>query len=243
MAIEHVTDRTHERIPSTLLVVERRSQRGCEWMGRVQLVELHPARTMGLDWPLADQRRQRIPEVARGENATLLGESQLFIDSSIRRPLVRFLQLRPLESAVPGGQARVRMLQKGCPLHICDEHAEGAFVPTAAFMRNSPTWRLDVLGDILLDIQRAQQHAAVELFRELSRNSPEVRLERQIHGFRRACERLGVVLPRKRGGVDRAGTAVHFGLTQRALRPSAGCWPTMARPTAVATAVAPNIPA
>ena len=36
--------------------------------------------------------------------------------------------------------------------HICDEHAEGAFVPTAAFMRNSPTWRLDVLGDILLDI-------------------------------------------------------------------------------------------
>ena len=35
-------------------------------------------------------------------------------------------------------------------LHICDEHAEGAFVPTDAFMRNSPTWRLDVLGDILL---------------------------------------------------------------------------------------------
>jgi hypothetical protein len=44
-------------------------------------------------------------------------------------------------------------------------------------MRNSPTWRLDVLGDILLDIQRAQQRAAVELFRELSRKNPEVRLE------------------------------------------------------------------
>lgn len=52
----------------------------------------------------------------------------------------------------------------------------GACVPTAAFMRDSPTWRLDVLGDILLDIQRAQQHAAVELFRELSQDNPEVAL-------------------------------------------------------------------
>ena len=79
--------------------------------------------------------------------------------------------------------------------HICDEHAEGAFVLTAAFMRNSPTWRLDVLGDILLDIQRAQQHAAVELFRELSRKNPEVGLERQLQGFRHACQQLGLVLP------------------------------------------------
>jgi hypothetical protein len=79
--------------------------------------------------------------------------------------------------------------------HICDEHAEGAFVPTAAFMRNSPTWRLDVLGDILIDLQRAQQHAAVELFRELSRKNPEVGLERQLQGFRKACDRLGLVLP------------------------------------------------
>jgi hypothetical protein len=93
--------------------------------------------------------------------------------------------------------------------HICDEHAEGAFVPTAAFMRNSPTWRLDVLGDILLDIQRAQQHAAVELFRELSRKNPEEGLERQLQGFRKACGRLGLVLPEKPGGVDRAGPAVH----------------------------------
>jgi hypothetical protein len=67
--------------------------------------------------------------------------------------------------------------------HICDEHAEGAFVPTAAFMRNSPTWRLDVLGDILLDIQRAQQHAAVELFRELSRKNPEVGARAAIAGL------------------------------------------------------------
>ncbi len=34
-------------------------------------------------------------------------------------------------------------------------------------MRNSPTSRLDILCDVLLDIQRAQQHAAVELCREL----------------------------------------------------------------------------
>jgi hypothetical protein len=79
--------------------------------------------------------------------------------------------------------------------HIRDEHAEGAFVPTDAFMRNSPTWRLDVLGDILLDIQRARQHAAVELFRELARKNSEVGLERQLHGFPHACEVLGPVLP------------------------------------------------
>lgn len=60
-------------------------------------------------------------------------------------------------------------------------------MPAAAFMRNSPTWRLDVLGDILLDIQRAQQHAAEELFRELSRKNPAVGLEGQLHAFGRAC--------------------------------------------------------
>ena len=52
-----------------------------------------------------------------------------------------------------------------------------------------------MLGDILLDIQRARKHAAVELFRELSRKNPEAGLGRQLHGFRHACERLGLVLP------------------------------------------------
>ena len=79
--------------------------------------------------------------------------------------------------------------------HICDEHGEGAFVPTAAFMRHSPTWRLDVLGDILLDMQRAQAHAAVELFRELSQTNPQVGLERHLEAFRQACQSLGLVLP------------------------------------------------
>jgi hypothetical protein len=46
-----------------------------------------------------------------------------------------------------------------------------------------------------MDIQRAQRHAAVELFRELSGKNPEVGLERQLQGFRKACERLGLVLP------------------------------------------------
>ena len=79
--------------------------------------------------------------------------------------------------------------------HICDESAEAAFVPMAAFMRHSPTWRLDVLGDILLDIQRAQQHAAVELFRELSQKNPQVGLYRRLKAFRRACQTLGLVMP------------------------------------------------
>ena len=48
MAIEHVTDRAHERIPSTLLVVEQCGQRRCERMRRIQLVELGPSRTMDL---------------------------------------------------------------------------------------------------------------------------------------------------------------------------------------------------
>jgi hypothetical protein len=65
-------------------------------------------------------------------------------------------------------------------------------VPTDAFMRNSPTWRLDVLGDILIDLQCAPQHAAVELFHELSRKNQEAGLERQLQGFRRACKQLGL---------------------------------------------------
>jgi hypothetical protein len=79
--------------------------------------------------------------------------------------------------------------------HICDDSAEAAFVPRAAFMRNSPTWRLDVLGDILLDIQRAQAHAAIELSRELSQKHPQVGLERHLEAFRRACQVLGLVMP------------------------------------------------
>lgn len=66
-------------------------------------------------------------------------------------------------------------------------------------MRNSPTWRLDVLGDSLIDLQRAQQHAAVVLFRELSRKNPEAGLERQLQGVRRACEQLGLVLSPRLG--------------------------------------------
>lgn len=52
-----------------------------------------------------------------------------------------------------------------------------------------------MLGDILIDLKRAQQQAAVELFRDLSRKSPKVGLERQPQGFRRACGKLGLVLP------------------------------------------------
>lgn len=79
--------------------------------------------------------------------------------------------------------------------HICDQYGEAAFVPTPAFMSNSPTWRLQVLGDILLDIQRAQQHAAVELSRDLRRQNPALGLDRHLEAFRSACEHAGLELP------------------------------------------------
>ena len=43
---------------------------------------------------------------------------------------------------------------------------EGVFVPTneCEFMRMTPLWRLDVLGDLAEAIERTQQHAAVEYF-------------------------------------------------------------------------------
>ena len=79
--------------------------------------------------------------------------------------------------------------------HISDQHGEGAFVPTPAFMGNSPTWRLQVLGDILLDIQRAQQHAAVELSRDLWRQNAALGLDGHLKAFRSACEHAGLELP------------------------------------------------
>lgn len=94
-----------------------------------------------------------------------------------------------LEEILPGMRSATGLFD------ICDEHAERTFVPTAAFMRNAPAWRLDALRDILLDIQRDRQHASVELFRELLRKNPEVGLERQLRGFRQACQQLGLVLP------------------------------------------------
>ena len=51
------------------------------------------------------------------------------------------------------------------------------------------------LGKRKRERRRRIYEAAVELFRELSRKNPEAGLERQLQGFRRACEQLGLVLP------------------------------------------------
>jgi hypothetical protein len=80
-------------------------------------------------------------------------------------------------------------------LYICDNWAEAAFVPTEAFMHQSPSWRLDVLGDIAEAIERTRQHAPVELFWELSLRRPGLPLHQQLQAFRHTCEHCGVDLP------------------------------------------------
>lgn len=108
-----------------------------------------------------------------------------------------------LEEIMPGMRSA-----KGL-FHICDESAEAAFVPTAAFMRNSPTWRLDVLGDILLDIQRAQAHAAVELSRRVVKEAPAGRARSTFGSLQAGLPSPGTGDAGERGGIDRVGSAVH----------------------------------
>ena len=127
-----------------------------------------------------------------------------------RNPGTQPLLAEPPHRRTHARRDPARHAQRRNLFHICDEHAEGCFVPTAAFMRRPPTWRLDVLGDILLGIQRAQQHAAVELFRELSRKNPEVGLERQLRELPESVPAAGPRAAGKRGGVDRAGSALHL---------------------------------
>jgi len=67
VAIEHITDRTQERIPSSLFVLKQCGKRGCERVGRVQFVQLRPARPMDLGQPLADQHIQHAPCALRCE--------------------------------------------------------------------------------------------------------------------------------------------------------------------------------
>jgi hypothetical protein len=64
-------------------------------------------------------------------------------------------------------------------------------------MRISPLWRLDVLGDIAEAIERTLRHAALDLFHELARLSPDATLEHRLRAFRRTCEQRGVDQPQK----------------------------------------------
>lgn len=80
-------------------------------------------------------------------------------------------------------------------LYICTHAAEAVFVPTDAFMRMSPLWRLDVLGDIAEAVERTQQHAAVDCLRELDRRYPGRTMEHRLRAFRHMCTQGGVELP------------------------------------------------
>lgn len=72
---------------------------------------------------------------------------------------------------------------------------EAVFVPPADFMARGPLWRIDVLDDIAVDLQRTRTHALVAFFRECSMRQPSVPLSRHLEAFRAACENGGIDVP------------------------------------------------
>jgi hypothetical protein len=82
---------------------------------------------------------------------------------------------------------------RGLYVHV--DSGEAVFVPTDEFMRATPLWRLDVLGDIAQAIERTQQHAAVDYFRRLNQCRPDLTMDQRLATFRRVSNEGGVVLP------------------------------------------------
>jgi len=82
---------------------------------------------------------------------------------------------------------------RGLNVHV--DAGEAVFVPTDEFMRATPLWRLDVLGDIAQAVERTQQHAAVDYFRQLNQRRSDLTMDRRLATFRRVCDEGGVVLP------------------------------------------------
>ncbi len=82
---------------------------------------------------------------------------------------------------------------RGLYVHV--DAGEAVFVPTDEFMRTTPLWRLDVLGDIAQAIERTQQHAAVDYVRRLKQRRPDLTMEQRLAAFRRVCDEGGAVLP------------------------------------------------
>ena len=82
---------------------------------------------------------------------------------------------------------------RGLYVHV--DSGEAVFVPTDEFMRATPLWRLDVLGDIAQAIERTQQHAAVDYFRRLNQRRPDLTMDQRLATFRRVSNEGGVVLP------------------------------------------------
>jgi hypothetical protein len=78
-------------------------------------------------------------------------------------------------------------------LYVHVDAGEAVFVPTDDFMRATPLWRLDVLGDIAQAVERTQQHAAVDYVRRLNQRRPGLTMDQRLAAFRRVCDEGGVV--------------------------------------------------
>ena len=78
--------------------------------------------------------------------------------------------------------------------HICDEHAEGAFVPTDAFMRNRPRggWTCWATSDRPAAPSSTRRWSCSASCRGRTRRWGS---SGSSTGFRHACEQLGLVLP------------------------------------------------
>ncbi len=78
---------------------------------------------------------------------------------------------------------------------IDTDGGEGGFIPTDSFMKETPLWRLDVVQDIIDDLKLVQEHATVDLFRDLYRRKPGYPLSFYMEIFEETFqEQLGVTL-------------------------------------------------
>ena len=92
----------------------------------------------------------------------------------------------------------VEIFEGYCPFtgfFVDDDAGEADFVPTAAFMKKHPLWRLDVLQDIALDIEVVFKHAMVEYFRHLSTKWTGKSFHERLAAFEGMCAKLGLRIP------------------------------------------------
>ena len=92
------------------------------------------------------------------------------------------------DELVPGSRTL-----RGFYAHV--DSGEAQFVPSEDFMRESPLWRLDILGDIVAAVERVRVHALVEYFRECMALTPSTTLDEQLSAFRQLCAELCIEVP------------------------------------------------